>query len=55
MPFSVLVALGVVLAVTLLAFTISAAIGMLMGRLGRDELGDTPVAGPAMLGRRARG
>jgi len=55
MPLSVLPALGVVLAVMLIAFTVSAAIGMAMGRLSRDEPPDTPVGEPAALGRRAQG
>lgn len=55
MPHDTLLALGVILAAMLTAFSVSAAIGLLMGRFGLDELDDSPVAEPATLGRRARG
>lgn len=54
MPLDVLLALGVVLIVTLTAFSVSAAIGLVVGRLSLDELGDSRVAPPATRGWRAR-
>ncbi|HYN47751.1 MAG TPA: hypothetical protein VER83_02730 [Candidatus Nanopelagicales bacterium] len=50
MPLDVVLALGVVLVVTLTAFSVSAAIGLLMGRLGLDEPDDGRLAQPATRG-----
>ncbi len=52
MPLDALLAVGVVLVVTLTAFSVSAAIGLVVGRLGLDELDDSRVAEPTTLGRR---
>jgi len=55
MPLDVPLALLVVLLVTLTAFAVGAAIGVVMGRLGLDELDERPGAQPVTRGRRPRG
>ena len=55
MPLDVLLALGIVLVVTLTAFAVSAALGLVVGRLGLDEPDESRVAQPAPPGRRSRG
>jgi hypothetical protein len=55
MSLDVILALGIVLGVTLTAFAIATALGLVVGRLGLDEPADSRVAEPATPGRRRRG
>ena len=55
MLLDVVLALGIVLVVTVTAFAVSAAIGVVMGRLGQGEPADSRVAQPVSPDRRPRG
>jgi hypothetical protein len=54
MPLDVILPIAVILFVALTAFAISAAIGLLIGRLGRREPADGGVALPAPRGGHAQ-
>lgn len=55
MPLELLLVLGVVLAVTVTAFTVSVVVGLVVGRLGLEELDDSRVVQPVTLGQRQLG
>jgi len=55
MLLDVILPIAVILVVAVIAFAVSAAIGLLMGRRGPRELDDGLVAPPAPRGRRAQG
>ena len=54
MPLELLLFLGVVLAGTVAAFAVSALIGLLVGRLGREEP-DDQIVQPVTLAQRQLG